>query len=129
MSREKKFYNHKGITIKTISKDSWSMKEGQRMLIATPEVIDWYIRTIPRWEFREIKQMREDLAKKFEVDIVCPMTTAMFTRIVAERAYEQYTTNTPIDEICPFWRVIKADSALGEKCTFGTKFISDNQNI
>ena len=39
---------------------------GSRMLIATPLIVDAYIRKIPKGHFTGIRQMRKDLAAEFK---------------------------------------------------------------
>jgi hypothetical protein len=72
-----------------------------------------------------IKQMRMDLAKEFQADNTCPLTTGIYLRIVAEYAYEQIKNGIPMEEVAPFWRVIDGKSKLARKVSFGYTIISD----
>ena len=44
------------------------MKEGENMLIATPKIIDSYIKKIPKGIKIDIKTLRKDLALKYNAD-------------------------------------------------------------
>lgn len=97
--------------------------EGAMMLIATPAIIEAYIKEIPAHETRSIADIRKDLAEEYEAEYTCPVTTGIFLRIVAEKNYEQYEKGTPLKDIAPFWRVIDAKSPTAKKLTFETSFL------
>jgi len=100
---------------------------GSTMLIATPLIIDKYIRQIPKGHFRAIKEMRKDLAAEYKAEYTCPVTTGIFIRIVAEAAYEAYEKGKPISKITPFWRAMSIHSPSAKKLSFGIQFLKDQQ--
>ena len=54
------------------------------MLIANTIIFDKYIvNNIPYGEFISTKNMRLDLALKFNCDVTCPLTTGIFIRVVS----------------------------------------------
>ena len=93
--------------------------EGSRMLIATPSIIDDYIRSIPEGKEVDLRGIRKYLAIEYGVDYTCPVTTGIFLRIVAEKAFEDLNKGKSIGEITPFWRVINMKSPTAKKLTFG----------
>ena len=59
-------------------------KSSQDVLIASPPIIDEYVKSILYGEFVEPVKMRDDLAKDYQADKTCPVTTGIFLRIVSE---------------------------------------------
>lgn len=96
---------------------------GSMMLIATPKIVDEYVRLIPKGKSVSLQTMRKDLASEFNAEYTCPVTTGIFMRIVAEAAHEQFEKGTPLKNITPFWRVIDETSTIGKKVSFGSEFI------
>ena len=108
-------------TIKILDKDFADMKAGEKMLIATPKIINKYVNQIPSSFLVDMKTMRKDLALSYNADVTCPVTTGIFLRIVAEFAYEQYKDGKT--NITPFWRVVDPQSGLAKKLACGPTFI------
>lgn len=100
---------------------------GEKMLIATPKIVDDYVRQIPKGKETTMQQMRKDLAAAYHADKTCPMTSGIFLRIVAEAAYEEYQAGKPISKITPFWRIMNEKSNTAKKLTFGTEFLKENR--
>ncbi|HEY0651977.1 MAG TPA: hypothetical protein VGD65_02575 [Chryseosolibacter sp.] len=96
---------------------------GSTMLIATPKIVDEYVRQIPKGKEVTLQTMRKDLAGEFGADYTCPVTAGIFLRIVAEAAHEQYSNGKPLSKITPFWRVVDEKSTIGKKVSFGSDFI------
>ena len=119
--------NCKSHQIKTLSKDIAGMSKGSKMLIANTKIFDEFINKIPRGDFVEIKELRNILAKQFDCDVTCPLTTGIFIRIVSEAAYEEYKTGKSLDDITPFWRSVDSKSNLAKKLDCGVNFISLNK--
>jgi hypothetical protein len=59
---------------------------GATLFIASPGVIANYAGAIPPGETRSVEQMRRELARRNGADATCPVTTALYLRIVAEVA-------------------------------------------
>ncbi len=83
------------------------------MLIATPRLVDACIRKIPKGKVTTINAIRKKLAEDFHADITCPITTGIFTWIVACKSAEDKLKG--IKRISPYWRVIKEDGSLNPK--------------
>lgn len=122
-SWNEKFNNGKDIQIKTLDKKFADINTGEKMLIATPKILDDYIRQIPSGTETSLKTIRNDLAIELNADKTCPVTTGIFLRIVAEKAYEEWQNGTPLNSITPFWRVIDKKAPIVKKLSFGYDFI------
>jgi hypothetical protein len=124
---EEKLHNGKKAELKKNDFDFADIPAGSKMLIATPEIVDAYIRQIPKGRFTEIKQLRKDLAAEYGAQYTCPVTAGIFIRIVAEAAYEQYEKGTALAKITPFWRALSAQSPSAKKLSFGINFLLEQQ--
>ena len=109
--------------IKRIEIDFADIPAGSTMFIATPKLIDQYIKEIGLGKRINTKTLRKDLALEHNADYTCPVTTGIFLRIVAEANYEKLQQGKRSDEITPFWRVIEPNSTLAKKLTFGQEFL------
>lgn len=90
-----------------------------RMLIPRPLDVDALIRRIEEGKLATAGQIRERLAKDFDADFSCPMTTGIFIRIAAETAEEDLRSGR--EPIAPYWRVLRNDGSLNEKFPGGTE--------
>lgn len=115
--------------VKRLDKAFAGMPEGSRMLIASPAILDEYVRAIPQGRTVSVKAMRDELADRHRAEHTCPVTTGIFLRIVAETAWERHLAGEPLDAITPFWRVIEPDSALAEKLACGAEFIAEQRKM
>jgi hypothetical protein len=109
--------------IKRIDFNFADIPANSNMFIATPQIIDNYIKQIPKGKIVSVQTMRKDLAIENKADYTCPVTTGIFLRIVAEANFEKYQQTNSIKSITPFWRVVEPNSTLSEKLTFGKDFI------
>lgn len=109
--------------IKVIEKKFADIPAGSKMLIATPKIIENYLRNIPKGTTREQSVIRQELAEKYNADKTCPVTTGIFIRIIAEASFEDYQSGKDIQSITPFWRVINPNSKLAQKLCCGIEFI------
>lgn len=109
--------------VKRIDKAFADIPEHASMLIATPGIVDAYLRHIPKGQSTSLQQMRKDLAAEYHAEYTCPVTSGIFLRIVAENAYEEYTKGKPLSKITPFWRMIDSRSPAAKKLSFGTELL------
>jgi hypothetical protein len=109
--------------IKRIDFDFAGIPANSMMFIATPQIIDSYIKQIPKGKNITVQAMRKDLAIENKADYTCPVTTGIFLRIVAEASYETYEQTKSLKGITPFWRVVEPNSALSKKLTFEQDFV------
>lgn len=113
--------------VKVLDKDFAGMKAGQRMLIASPKIIDTYLRQLPAGRLIDPATMRQDLALTYGAEVTCPVTTGIFLRIVAEAAYEELEQGKALEEITPFWRAIGPKGKAADKLTFGKELLLHQQ--
>lgn len=118
-----KFHNGQYPRIETCNKPFSGIPAGEKFLISSPAEIDAYIRGIEPGKFVTLNTMRRDLAQVHQVEYTCPLTTGIFTRIVAELAFEQYQKGTPLEGVTPFWRVVDANVAFASKLACGPLFL------
>ena len=99
------------------------------MFIATPRIIDDYIKHIPYGKSTELSTMRNDLAIEYQADKTCPVTAGIFLRIVSEASFEELNEGKSIDEITPFWRMVHPQSKLAKKLKCGIDFIEKQRKL
>ena len=88
---------------------------GAMLFVGTPQIVDDYVRRIPRGETRTIQRLRRELARRNDCDAMCPVSTAIFLRMVAEAAWEDLSAGAGLDAVTPFWRVVEPGSAIARK--------------
>jgi hypothetical protein len=113
--------------VKRLDKDFADMPANSKMLIATPKIIDGYVRSIPKGKAISLHSMRKDLALEYGAEYTCPVTTGIFLRIVAEAAHEQLTAGKALKSVAPFWRVVEEKSPLNKKLSFGPDFVIEQR--
>ena len=111
-----------------LDKDFAGVKAGKTLYVANPNVVDQYIRAIPAGQSRSIVQMREDLAKRRDADATCPVSTAIFLRISAQAAIDELEGGRPVEDIAPFWRVLRASDKITAKLSIDRQWI-DTQRV
>jgi hypothetical protein len=74
--------------LKKLDKDFADMPAYSKMLIATPKIIDEYVKQISKGSSSSLATMWRDLANEFGADYTCPVTRAIFLRLVSEAAHE-----------------------------------------
>jgi hypothetical protein len=109
--------------VEVLTKPFGGAPEGAKMLVATPRLVDEYIRSIPPGQTRSVAQMRTDLAQAHGAEIACPISTSIFARIAAEAALEETGMGKPLSDVTPFWRVIDDKSPLAKKLSCGVDMI------
>jgi len=120
---QEKMLGTKEWKVEKTDKDFADMPAGSMMLVATPVIVEDYIRNIPKGKSTTLQQMRKDLAAEYNAEYTCPITAGIFLRIVAEAAYEQMMQGKPFKSIAPFWRMIDEKSPTAKKLSFGTEFL------
>lgn len=120
---KEKLNENKSSKIKKIEFAFADIPAGSNMFIATPNIIENYIKNISFGRKLDIKTMRKDLALENGADNTCPVTSGIFLRIVAEAAFEDLQNGKSADEITPFWRIISPDSPLAKKLSFGQELL------
>jgi alkylated DNA nucleotide flippase Atl1 len=79
--------------------------------------VETLIRKVPKGRLLTQGALREQLARDHGTDHACPLVTGIFVRIVAEAAEEDRLAGRT--RITPWWRVVRDDGTLLEKCPGG----------
>lgn len=115
---------------KVVMDKSWGgMQPGDTMLVATPLMVDAYIREIPHGETKTIPDMRADLAKRENCNGTCPMSTSIFVRMVADAALEDIADGKPVSRVSPFWRMITSKDKMAAKLNVDPTWIDEQRNL
>ena len=122
-----KFNQPREKMIKVLDSNFSDMKIGEKMLIATPKIIDEYINQVPKSYTVDMKTMRKDLALTHQAEVTCPVTTGIFLRIVSEVSYENIIQGEKSPT--PFWRVVDPKSKLANKLACGPRFIQKMRDL
>lgn len=107
----------------TTEADFAGIRAGSKLLIASPEILARYLMAIPIGETRNLVRLRNELARRHHADATCPVTTAIYLRVIAESAWEDLSAGVPRDSIPPFWRVIDPGSPIAKRLSFGPDVI------
>ncbi len=106
-----------------LDKDFAGVPKGARLLISSPLQIAEELKTIPAGTTLSVQAFRRRLADKNQCDAACPVSTAIFLRIVAEHAWEAYNQTGSTQDVAPFWRVVEANSPMAKKLSFDPAWI------
>ena len=113
---------------KVVMEKAWGgIRPGQTMLVATPLMVDAYIRDIPHGATRTIPELRDDLAAQQNCAGTCPMSTSIFIRMVAEAALEDLADGKPVADVSPFWRVITSQNKMAKKLPLEPVWIDEQR--
>ncbi len=100
---------------------------GRTLFVPTPGLLAARILAIPEGGTLEVRTLRDALARAHDADATCPVTTALFLRIVAEAAWDDLQDGTPLDRVIPFWRAIDAASPVAARLRCGPDWIRDRR--
>ena len=106
-----------------LEQDFAGIKAGQRMLVATPQIVDTYIRKIPYGETRSIERMRRELARRRRCDASCPVSTAIFIRISAQAAIDAINEGASTESVSPFWRLLTSRDKISKKLSIDPQWL------
>lgn len=109
--------------------DFAGIKSGQLMFVGTPQIVDAYVQSIPYGETRTILAMRNQLARKRKCDATCPVSTAIFVRMVAEAVIEDIADGKPLSEVSPIWRLISTADKVAGKLPTDPKWLDDQRAL
>ncbi len=110
--------------VEILDKPMMGVPAGARLLIANPKTVRDFVAKIPKGQCLTIPELRETMAKEFDADTTCPLTTGIFLRIVAECALEDLAEGKGRNEVTPFWRAIDPKSGVGKKLSCGAEHLT-----
>lgn len=115
---------------KVVMDKAWGgIPVGGTMLVATPLMVDAYIRNIPHGQTQTIPEMRDALAAEQSCTGTCPMSTSIFVRMVAEAALEDLADGKPVSEVAPFWRMITSRDKMAGKLDVDLAWIDEQRAL
>lgn len=113
--------------VAVLHSDFAGIKQGQKMFVGTPQIIDDYIRSIPYGEIWTISRLRNEIARRRKCDAMCPVSTAIFVRVSAQAALEQLENGVNLQELTPFWRIVEPDSKIAKWLSVDSQWIADQR--
>jgi len=120
----KRFGAAKAPHVVMLHTDFAGVKAGNTMLISSPGEIANYLSRIPKDETRTMDRMRNELARKAGANAMCPVTTAIFLRVVAEVALADLAEGKRLEQVVPFWRVVLPGSKVAQKLSCGPDHVA-----
>lgn len=120
----KRFGAAKAPHVVTLHNDFAGVKAGNTMLISSPGDIAAYVAKIPRGETRTVTRMQNELARQARAQSMCPVTTAIYLRVVAEVSLRDLDEGKPLADVVPFWRVVTPDSKIARKLSCGPDHVA-----
>ena len=115
----KRFGAAKATHVVMLHADFAGVKAGTSLLISSPGDIAAYLAKIPRGETRSVARLRNELARAAGAQAMCPVTTAIYLRVVAEVSLRDLEEGKRLDEVVPFWRVVTPDTPVAKKLSCG----------
>lgn len=107
----------------TLEKPFAGIAAGSHLFISSPLQIKALIDKIPYGQTLEFLSLRQQLAQAANATATCPASSGIFLRIVAEAAWDEIESGTPLNQVTPFWRIIAPNSPLAKKLRCGSQFI------
>jgi hypothetical protein len=120
----KRFGAAKPPHVVTLHTDFAGVKAGSTMLISSPGDIAAYLARIRRGETRTVQRLRNELARKAGAQAMCPVTAAIYLRVVAEVSLRDLADGKALHEVVPFWRVVTPDSPVAKKLSCGADHLA-----
>lgn len=106
-----------------LEKDFAGIRAGSSMFVATPKIVDEFINKMPQGRFITMPELRADLAIEYDCDATCPVSTAIFLRVVAEAALEHLEQGATTADITPFWRVVAPGDKVSARLPIDQKWL------
>lgn len=115
---------------KVVMDKAWGgMQPGDTMFVATPQIVDAYIRKIPHGQTETIPELRDALANAEACSGTCPLSTSIFVRMIAEAALEDIADGKTVAEVSPFWRVITSQDKMAKKLNIDPAWIDEQRAL
>ena len=86
---------------------------GNTILIPAPKQVNELMRKVPKGKLTIINTIRENLARKHNADMTCPIVTGISAWISSFAAEEERDTGKK--RITPYWRTLKSGGELNPK--------------
>lgn len=107
-----------GHWFKRQARDTTKLRAGDRILMPSGDMIEAYIRAIPRGEAQDVPMMRRTLAEGHDAATTCPVTTGIHLRAIAEAAHAALEAGASSGEVVPVWRVLERKASVLRRLPF-----------
>ncbi len=94
--------------------------DGGAMVVSSPSEVNAIVRTLRPGELVTLDDLRAAIARRHQVAVACPVSTAIFLNMCARAAEEQRALGLPESKLTPWWRVLKKGGFLNPKYPGGT---------
>ncbi len=84
-----------------------------QLVIPTPLEVDQVMKKVPKGKLITLQEIRSLLAKKYKVELACPVTVGIFIWIASHAAEEMMSEGKT--NITPYWRTLKTGGLLNPK--------------
>ena len=105
------------------------LKPGQRMFVGTPQIIKAWIDRIPYGETHTVEAMRNAIARKYGCNGMCPVSTSIFIRTVAEVALDDLANGKQVSDVSPFWRLIDGQHKISKRLPVDLAWIAEQRRL
>jgi alkylated DNA nucleotide flippase Atl1 len=95
--------------------------DGGAMVVSTPAEVDGLVRNIGPGEVATLDDLRAALARRHQVAVACPVSTAIFANMSARAAEERRARGEDPQTLTPWWRVLKKGGFLNPKLPGGVE--------
>lgn len=95
--------------------------DGGAMVVSTPAEVDGLVRNIGPGEVATLDDLRAALARRHQVAVACPVSTAIFANMSARAAEERRARGEDPETLTPWWRVLKKGGFLNPKLPGGVE--------
>ena len=95
--------------------------KGGSMAVSSPREVDEFVRQLQPGEVITLDDLRAALARRHQVAVACPVSTAIFANMSARAAEELRARGVPQDDLTPWWRVLKKGGFLNPKLPGGVE--------
>lgn len=124
LSAREKFDRYEHGKLSVLESDFAGVPAGSLLYISTPRELADRVRAIPSGQTVSIPELRAELAADRGGDATCPVTTAIYLRIVLEVVLDDLAQGLPIDEVTPIWRVLAPDSPVTRRVDGAPEFVA-----
>jgi hypothetical protein len=95
--------------------------KGGAMVVSSPREVDEFVRRTAVGEVVTLDDLRAAIARRHDVAVACPVSTAIFANMGARAAEERRALGTPAEMLTPWWRVLRKGGFLNPKLPGGAE--------
>lgn len=94
---------------------------GGAMVVSSPAEVDELVRRLQPGELVTLDTLRAAIARRHNVAVACPVSTAIFLNMSARAAEERRAIGADPGTLTPWWRALKKGGFLNPKYPGGTE--------